>query len=46
VIDFYSDEELDRLYAIISRGALTGIGGGASAIPVDASVPDEQATRP
>lgn len=26
VIDFYSDEELDRLYAIITRGA----GGGAS----------------
>jgi ParB family chromosome partitioning protein len=50
VIDFYSDEELDRLYAIITRGAITGVGGGASAIPVDASVPDasvpdEQATR-
>ena len=26
VIDFYSDEELDRLYAIIARGA----GGGAA----------------
>jgi ParB family chromosome partitioning protein len=26
VIDFYSDEELDRIYAIITRG----IGGGAS----------------
>ncbi len=24
VIDFYSDEELDRLYAIITRGAVTG----------------------
>jgi ParB family chromosome partitioning protein len=36
VIDFYSDEELDRIYAIITRGA----GGGApetSPIPVDAS---------
>jgi len=46
VIDFYSDEELDRLYAIITRGAAPAIGGLASAIPVDASVPDEQATRP
>jgi ParB family chromosome partitioning protein len=45
VIDFYSDEELDRLYAIITRGATPAIGGGASAIPVDASVPDEQVTR-
>ena len=45
VIDFYSDEELDRLYAIITRGATPVIGGGASAIPVDASVPNEQVTR-
>jgi len=29
VIDFYSDEELDRLYSIITRGA----GGGAGAPP-------------
>ena len=27
VIDFYSDEELDRLYAIITRGAGGGAGG-------------------
>jgi ParB family chromosome partitioning protein len=26
VIDFYSDEELDRIYSIITRGAGTGIG--------------------
>jgi ParB family chromosome partitioning protein len=40
VIDFYSDEELDRIYTIITRGAgTTGTGPGtASAIPVDASV--------
>ena len=40
VIDFYSDEELDRIYAIITRG-VTGavVGGDASPIPVDASVP-------
>jgi ParB family chromosome partitioning protein len=49
VIDFYSDEELDRLYAIITRGA-TPSAGAASAIAVDASVQeasvqDEQVTR-
>ena len=40
VIDFYSDEELDRIYTIITRGAgPTGTGPGtASAIPVDTSV--------
>ena len=33
VIDFYSDEELDRIYAIITRGvAVTG--SGAEPIPV------------
>lgn len=34
VIDFYSDEELDRIYAIITRGA-----AGAANIPV---APDEE----
>jgi ParB family chromosome partitioning protein len=34
VIDFYSDEELDRLYSIITRGA----GGAAEATEPDASV--------
>jgi hypothetical protein len=29
VIDFYSDEELDRLYSIITRGAGGGAGGGS-----------------
>jgi hypothetical protein len=29
VIDFYSDEELDRLYSIITRGAGGGAPGGA-----------------
>ena len=44
VIDFYSDEELDRLYSIITRGA----GGPAPAADRDASVqPDhEVAPRP
>jgi ParB family chromosome partitioning protein len=31
VIDFYSDEELDRLYSIITRGAQNGAGGAGSA---------------
>jgi ParB family transcriptional regulator, chromosome partitioning protein len=36
VIDFYSDEELDRIYAIITRGvAVTG--SGAAPIPVTGS---------
>jgi ParB family chromosome partitioning protein len=40
VIDFYSDEELDRIYAIITRGVVgTAPGGDASPIPVDASGP-------
>jgi ParB family transcriptional regulator, chromosome partitioning protein len=30
VIDFYSDEELDRLYAIITRGAANGAANGAA----------------
>lgn len=39
VIDFYSDEELDRLYTIITRGA----GGAASPADRDASVhPDHE----
>jgi ParB family chromosome partitioning protein len=41
VIDFYSDEELDRIYAIITRGVVgTTPGGDASPIPVDASGPE------
>ena len=35
VIDFYSDEELDRLYSIITRGAGGGAGAGAGAPPAD-----------
>jgi ParB family chromosome partitioning protein len=31
VIDFYSDEELDRLYSIITRGAVGGAIGGDAA---------------
>jgi len=31
VIDFYSDEELDRLYAIITRGATAGAAAGSAA---------------
>jgi ParB family transcriptional regulator, chromosome partitioning protein len=30
VIDFYSDEELDRIYSIITRGALSGALGSVS----------------
>ena len=40
VIDFYSDEELDRLYAIITRGVGTGANGEPSAIPVEAGEPE------
>ncbi|HEY7846657.1 MAG TPA: ParB/RepB/Spo0J family partition protein [Candidatus Limnocylindria bacterium] len=42
VIDFYSDEELDRIYAIITRG-VAATGAGPTAIPVaadDASTDD------
>ena len=39
VIDFYSDEELDRIYSIISRG----VGGGvAASIPVETSANEEE----
>ena len=44
VIDFYSDEELDRIYAIITRGVAIGPGGDASPIPVDASASNEPVT--
>jgi ParB family chromosome partitioning protein len=46
VIDFYSDEELDRIYAIITRG-VTGAGMGADPAPiaVDASVPEALSTE-
>jgi ParB family chromosome partitioning protein len=41
VIDFYSDEELDRIYAIITRGVTGAAANGeASPIPVDISVAD------
>ena len=41
VIDFYSDEELDRIYAIITRGVTgSAVNGEASPIPVEASVPE------
>jgi ParB family chromosome partitioning protein len=40
VIDFYSDEELDRLYAIITRGAGGALPGDASPIAVEASAPE------
>jgi hypothetical protein len=42
VIDFYSDEELDRLYSIITRGAGGGAGGGAG---VGAGVGAEELAR-
>lgn len=37
VIDFYSDEELDRIYAIITRGVSTAPGGDSSPIAVESS---------
>jgi ParB family transcriptional regulator, chromosome partitioning protein len=40
VIDFYSDEELDRLYSIITRGATAATG---VAVPVE---PDHEVSRP
>ena len=42
VIDFYSDEELDRLYSIITRGAA----GGATDADRDASVLSEHEVAP
>jgi len=45
VIDFYSDEELDRIYAIITRGV--GVGSGeASPIPVEAPAAGQHVTEP
>ena len=38
VIDFYSDEELDRLYSIITRGA----SGGSIADPASSVTPDHE----
>ena len=49
VIDFYSDEELDRIYAIITRGAAGGstpIHGDGAALPdTDADARAEQEAR-
>lgn len=39
VIDFYSDEDLDRLYAIITRGAGGGAGGGTYGGPTVVAAP-------
>ncbi len=39
VIDFYSDEDLDRLYSIITRGANGGPAADDTAIPV---IPDHE----
>jgi hypothetical protein len=38
VIDFYSDEELDRLYSIITRGANVG----PTADPATSADPDHE----
>jgi hypothetical protein len=35
VIDFYSDEELDRLYSIITRGAGAGTPTTAPSIEIE-----------
>jgi ParB family transcriptional regulator, chromosome partitioning protein len=42
VIDFYSDEDLDRLYSIITRGAGTTAPTSAAAISVRPDQDDEQ----
>jgi ParB family chromosome partitioning protein len=44
VIDFYSDEELDRLYSIITRGATDGATDGAINGAADAIDPDTEET--
>jgi ParB family chromosome partitioning protein len=46
VIDFYSDEELDRIYAIITRGVSPGTNGGATAIPVETAAGVAPPTAP
>ena len=40
VIDFYSDEELDRLYQIITRGAIGGPESSAAAAHPDTRLPE------
>jgi ParB family transcriptional regulator, chromosome partitioning protein len=45
VIDFYSDEELDRIYAIITRG-VGGPTGETSPIPVGESAAPAEVTEP
>jgi ParB family chromosome partitioning protein len=44
VIDFYSDEELDRLYSIITRGAGGGV-GTPPAEPAAPAHPDREVTQ-
>jgi ParB family chromosome partitioning protein len=43
VIDFYSDEELDRLYAIITRGAANGAAGEPAALSIDGTTTEQEA---
>ena len=43
VIDFYSDEELDRLYAIITRGAANGAPGEPTALSIDGTTTEQEA---
>lgn len=43
VIDFYSDEELDRLYSIITRGAAGGAGGDVGTPPAEPAASDHPA---
>jgi hypothetical protein len=40
VIDFYSDEELDRLYQIITRGAVGGPESSAVSAHPDTRLPE------
>ena len=47
VIDFYSDEELDRIYAIITRGvAVTGSGTAPIAVTGDETADESTTTAP
>ena len=45
VIDFYSDEELDRLYSIITRGAGGALEGARTAAPTAVAAPSAHRAR-
>jgi hypothetical protein len=45
VIDFYSDEELDRIYSIITRGVAGGPGAASTSAAPSATEDHEVAER-